>query len=252
MTRCRTKTTDRPAYAAPVDDETRVTGAGTATAPDGRSTRWETHRRDRRHTIVAAAIAAIEAHGPDVLTAQVAELAGVPRTHVYRHFEDKQALDLAVSSAIGAQIAERIRVALAGRGSVRAIVSTSIDEHLSWIEEHPNLYRFLAQHAYAIRVSPRSTAVDAKAAFAAELTTLIRRYLEVLGADTSGAERSIVGLVGLVDATAAWWLETGDPARSVLTAELTDRVWVLLDRNARRLGLVLDPDEPLPRLKPPA
>ncbi|WP_375501860.1 TetR family transcriptional regulator [uncultured Jatrophihabitans sp.] len=225
-------------------------GNETAAPIDGRSTRWETHRRERRSTIVAAAIAAIEAHGPDVLTAQIAELAAVPRTHVYRHFDDKHALDLAVSSAIGAQIAERIRVALASRGSVRAIVSTSIDEHLSWIEQHPNLYRFLAQHAYAIRVGRHTSAVDAKAAFAAELTTLIRRYLEVLGADTSGAERIIVGLVGLVDATAAWWLETGIPDRSVLTAELTDHVWVLLDRSARRLGLVLDPDEPLPRLRP--
>ena len=217
-------------------------------APDGRSTRWDSHRRQRRQTIVTAAVAAIEAHGPEVLTAQIAELAGVPRTHVYRHFDDKQALDLAVSSLIGAQIAERIRVALASRGSVRAIISASIDEHLSWIETHPNLYRFLAQHAYTVRLSGATDAVDAKAAFAAELTTLIRRYLEVLGADTSPAERIIVGLVGLVDATAAWWLETGDPARSVLTAELTDRVWVVLDRSARGLGLTLDPDEPLPRL----
>ena len=195
-----------------------------------------------------AAVAAIEADGPEVLTAQVAERAGVPRTHVYRHFDDKQALDLAVSSLIGAQIAERIRVALASRGSVRAIISASIDEHLSWIETHPNLYRFLAQHAYTVRLSGTTDAVDAKAAFAAELTSLIRRYLEVLGADTSPAERIIVGLVGLVDATAAWWLETGDPSRTVLTSELTDRVWVVLDRSAGDLGLQLDPDEPLPRL----
>ena len=229
-----------------------VTGVSpaVATVPDGRSTRWDTHRSERRQTIVVAAIEAIEAYGPDVLTAQIAELAKVPRTHVYRHFDGKQALDLAVSSHIGAQIAERIRVALASRGSVRAIVSASIDEHLGWIESHPNLYRFLAQHAYAVRLSGSADAVDAKAAFAAELTTLIRRYLEVLGADTSGAERIIVGLVGLVDATAAWWLETREPTRAELTSELTDRVWVLLDRSARRLGLVLDPDEPLPRLRP--
>ena len=224
--------------------------AGTAPVVDGRSTRWDEHRRERRHTIVTAAVTAIERYGPDALTAQIAELAGLPRTHVYRHFDDKQALDLAVSSHIGAQIGERIRAALAGRGSVRAIVSASIDEHLSWIETHPNLYRFLAQHAYAVRLRGSSDAVDAKAAFAAELTVVIRRYLSALGADTSPAERIIVGLVGLVDATAAWWLETGDPARTVLTAELTDRVWVILDRSARELGLDLDPDQPLPRLAP--
>ena len=62
---------------------------------DGRSTRWDPHRRERRTAIIRAAISAISEHGPDALTGQIADMAGVPRTHVYRHFEGKQALDLA-------------------------------------------------------------------------------------------------------------------------------------------------------------
>ena len=64
-------------------------------ARDGRSTRWDPHREQRRLAIITAAIAAIGQDGPDVSTAQIAEAAGVPRTHVYRHFDGKQALDLA-------------------------------------------------------------------------------------------------------------------------------------------------------------
>jgi AcrR family transcriptional regulator len=111
---------------------------------DGRSTRWDPHRRERRLQIITAAISAIEEFGPDALTAQIAEKAGVPRTHVYRHFDGKPALDLAVSSHVAKQIGQQIRAGLATQGSARDIISASIDEHLSWIEAHPHLYRFLA------------------------------------------------------------------------------------------------------------
>jgi hypothetical protein len=56
----------------------------------------------------------------------------------------------------------------------------------------------------------------------------------------------IVGVVGMVDATAAWWLEHHDVPRDDLTAELADEVWLIIDRTARSLGLVLDPDAALP------
>jgi AcrR family transcriptional regulator len=212
---------------------------------DGRSTRWDPHRRERRDAIIAAAIAAIEAHGPDALTGQIADMAGVPRTHVYRHFDGKQALDLAVSRHAAREIGEVIRAGLATRGSALGIIRASINEHLSWIEAHPNLYRFLAQHAYAVGATG-SAADDAKAAFATELTALLQRYMSVFGVDTAPAERVIIGVVGLVDTTAAWWLEHRDISRDELTAELADEVWLIIDRTATRLGLALDPHAELP------
>jgi AcrR family transcriptional regulator len=224
----------------PAEDEAR----------DGRSTRWDQHRQDRRTAIITAAVAAIEEHGPDALTGQIAERAGVPRTHVYRHFEDKQALDLAVSAHIGRQMAEEIRAGLATEGSPHEIISAAIDHHLSWIEAHPSLYRFLAQHAYAVRATGSHEADDAKAVFAAELTALFRRYLNALGVDAAPVERVVVGFVGLVDTTAAWWLERRDPPREALTRELSEQVWLLIDHRLRGYGLTLDPDQPLPTLNP--
>ena len=72
------------------------------------------------------------------------------------------------------------------------------------------------------------SAGDAKAVFAAELTSLISRYMTALGLDTEPAERVMVGVVGLVDATAAWWVLREEPSRAVVAAELTDQVWLLL------------------------
>ena len=213
---------------------------------DGRSTRWDPHRRERRIAIITAAIAAIEEHGPDALTAQIAEKAGVPRTHVYRHFDGKQSLDLAVSAHVAGQIGRRIRTGLAVSGSPRRIISASINEHLGWIEEHPNLYRFLAQHSYAVASTGSPAVDDAKAVFAGELTALLQGYMRLFGIDPSPAERVIVGVVGMVDATAAWWLEHRDVTRAELTIALTEQVWVIIDNTARSLGLTLDPDAALP------
>lgn len=215
---------------------------------DGRSTRWDPHRRERRLAIITAAIAAIEEHGPDALTSQIAERAGVPRTHVYRHFDGKQALDLAVSRHVALQIAEHIRTGLATKGSALDVIRAAIGQHLGWVEAHPNLYRFLAAHAYAVNATGTPTVDDAKAAFANELTAVLAGYLRAFDVDTAPAERVIVGVVGMVDSTAAWWLEHRDVDRDALTAELSEQVWLILDRAARELGLQLDPAAPLPSL----
>lgn len=213
---------------------------------DGRSTRWDPHRRERRLTIIKAAIAAIEEHGPDVLTAQIADRAGVPRTHVYRHFDGKQALDLAVSRYVAREIGESIRTGLADTGSARSIIGGAIDHHLRWVEQHPNLYRFLAQHAYAVANTGSPAADDAKAAFAAELTVVLERYLAMLDLDTSPAERVIIGVVGMVDSTAAWWLEHPDVPRAELTEQLTEQTWLLIVRTVRGTDLTLGLDQALP------
>jgi AcrR family transcriptional regulator len=215
---------------------------------DGRSTRWDPHRKERKAAIIAAAIAAIEEHGPEALTGQIAEKAGVPRTHVYRHFDGKSALDLAVAHSAAAQIAESIRTGLASGGTALEIIQGAISRHLGWIEEHPNLYRFLARHANAISQSGRPVIEDAKAALAAELTQLLSRYMRQFGLDPAPVERVVVGVVGMVDNTAAWWLERRALPRAELCATLADDVWALIDRMLRPIGLELDPNQPLPPL----
>jgi AcrR family transcriptional regulator len=227
--------------------ETRTAHTGRPRARDGRSTRWDPHRRERRVAIITAAIEAIEQYGPDVLTAQIADRAGVPRTHVYRHFDGKQALDLAVSRHVAREIGETIRAGLAATGSARAIIGGAIDQHLRWVEAHPNLYRFLAQHAYAVAKTGTRNADDAKTAFATELTRLLERYLAMFDLDTAPAERVIIGVVGMVDSTAAWWLEHPDVPRAELTTELTEQSWLIIARTTRELGLdTLGIDQPLP------
>lgn len=46
---------------------------------DGRATRWEEHRDQRRATLIEAAVAAIDEHGADASIAQIAATAGVSK-----------------------------------------------------------------------------------------------------------------------------------------------------------------------------
>ena len=128
---------------------------------------------------------------------------------------------------------QQIRGGWPTKGSARDIIGGAISEHLGWIEAHPNLYRFLAQHAYAVDATGSPTVDDAKAAFATELTALLVRYMEYFEIDTAPAERVIVGVVGMVDATAAWWLEHRDISRADLTSALTDQVWLIIGTTTR-------------------
>ena len=62
---------------------------------DGRTRRWAGHREARRLELVDAAVVAIEEHGPEVTTEQIAAEAGVSRPGLYRHFDGKDDLQSA-------------------------------------------------------------------------------------------------------------------------------------------------------------
>ena len=98
---------------------------------------------------------------------------------------------------------------------------------------------------HAVPAKDASTA-DAKSVFAAELTALVQHYLRLLGAATAPAERVMVGVVGMVDASAAWWLEHRDVPRSELTEALSTQVWLIIENMGSTLGLELDADMALP------
>src|SRR5947209_14328014 len=63
---------------------------------DGRSTRWSEHREARRTELVAAAVSAIDEHGPAASIAEMAASAGVSKPVLYRYFADKDDLYRAV------------------------------------------------------------------------------------------------------------------------------------------------------------
>ncbi|SFP68610.1 DNA-binding transcriptional regulator, AcrR family [Amycolatopsis arida] len=219
-------------------------------ARDGRAARWEGQRERRRAEFVEAAIAAIEEHGPDVLTEQIAARAGVARTRLYRHFADRADLQEAVCR----RIVERLMGELApiwrrGRSPMELITS-AVDTILRWLGAHEPLYRYLGRCS---RVdSGRSAALgDVTGTFALSLSRLLTGALDTLGRDGRGTEPFCFGLVAFTEASVGRWLaRPGDLPAADFSADLVRGLWALLDAFLRERGVPVDPDRPLPEQLP--
>lgn len=212
---------------------------------DGRSTRWAGQRERRRREFVDAALRAIAEHGAEVSTEQIAAAAGVARTQLYKHFTDATELRMA--------IADRAKELLSGdlqlwhlRGTPMQMVQTAVQAHLTWLSEHRNLYRYLSRHSLVSLGDDRDPITDVKTAIGRQLTTLFDAYLGMFGLDARVAPPTSFGIVGLVDAAAARWLD--DPhgmSQTELTSLLSRWIWKILDDILRSGGIELPPDLPL-------
>jgi AcrR family transcriptional regulator len=219
-----------------------------ADAPDGRRLRWTAHRAQRRDAFVEAGVEAVDRHGPAASAEQIAEVAGVSRTVLYRYFKDREDLRQAIADRIVRAVLDSVqpKLALTPETTPREIITAAVGEIARWLDEHPNLYHFLrSQRAGASLDSVEGTLADNVAA-------LLKMVMVVLGVDSEAADPGAYGLVGFVEAAGAWWLEhrTIDRARFV---DLVSRgVWHVLDGTARDFGITLGYDEPLPLGTPTA
>lgn len=183
-------------------------------------------------------MAAIEEHGPGASIGLIADRAGLVRTHVYRHVAGKEELDRAVARRAYEDLTARIRATFDTDGTPIEIIRAPIAVHVGWAAEHPNLYRFLVGRDY--RRGGDEPRIGGSA-FAAEIFTAATRYIPRFGADPAAAERLIVALVGLIDASVRWWLTHGGDAAGVLADRLTAESWLLIDHHLRAVGIELDP-----------
>src|SRR3982751_4109676 len=86
---------------------------------DRRSSRWDEPRETRRAELVAAAVAAIDEHGPGASIAEIAASAGVSKPVLYRYFTDKDDLYRAVGKWGADHVMERVVAQLLADGPLR-------------------------------------------------------------------------------------------------------------------------------------
>ncbi|WP_341716308.1 TetR family transcriptional regulator [Micromonospora sp. FIMYZ51] len=169
-------------------------------------------RARRRQLIVEAAIRVVEEHGTIAGLGAVADRAGLPRPHVYRHFASKDDLDQAVARHAARLLSAWIRPSLSAPGAPPQVVHGVIDRVLSWAVEHPNLYRFRARLRTAQAVP--------------ELTEAAIATLRAAGYQARLPAYVVASIVGLVDAGIIWWFDHQDEVgRSRLTDWLAAQVW---------------------------
>ena len=174
---------------------------------------------------------AIDQYGPAASAEQIADLAGVSRTVLYRYFRDLEDLRQAIADHIvdargrqrpaepGAQPPEQ---PLARSSAAR---SRSI---IGWLDEHPSLYFFLRGR----QTGPSLDAVETT--LADKVASLLKVFLLSFGIDSDEAEPGAYSIVGFVESTGAWWLATRTMSRERITDFVCTSVWHLIEGIAQR------------------
>lgn len=214
---------------------------------DGRATRWDAHKAQRRAEVLDAAIAAIERDGAGVGVKQIADQVGLPRSVVYRHFKDRHDLDAQIRQAIVDRLMAKLAPALtsdglAAEGTVELVVRNVMDTYVSWVERHPQLHRFLGLGVSKEGIGGPRVVTGAKTAIAVHVRGLFEKALLAQGADPTFADPLAFGGVGLVDSVVNRWLSEPSPTlTSAQLAEfLTGSICGYLEENLRTLGADVD------------
>jgi AcrR family transcriptional regulator len=210
------------------------------TAVDGRSTRWDDHRAARRAQLVHAARKAVHRHGPGVSMDDIATEAGTSKSIVYRYFEDKAGLRLAVSSAVVADMHDALRQAAEAAPTPLAALRAMVRVYLEMIEHSPHVYWFVTRTSIA-GVEPPEPAGPADrgpgavgtadAPLSAYLDSVIelvaRPFAQVADVPPGVAAAWAAGAVGFVRGAGEWWLShPGErPEREELTEQVTRWLW---------------------------
>lgn len=236
-----------------IEEQAEVQG----TRSDGRQVRWSRHNERRRRQIIEAAIAEIEAGEPgaEIHVRAVADRAGLSRTVVYRHFEDRADLDRAVQQEILDRLWSELLPAVSLDGTAPQIVHRIVSTYVGWAVAHPALHLAADHDSDGRPDGPLQLAMEQ---LAGHIAVLVGTAIVALGGTPTDEEMAaldplIFGLVGSAFGAVRRWLTR--PERQ-LPAEMLQRlisqsVWFVLDGHARELGIALDPDLPLEQLLTP-
>ncbi len=219
--------------------------SGEGPTGDARRDRWRKHRIARRAEFVEAALRALDEHGPDVGMEDVAAAAGVTKPVLYRHFDDKADLYLALGRRGTEMLFARLIPAINAELAPLPRIRMALDAFFSVIEEHPNLYHLLARKSFGDRPVDADVVAEDKQLIATALTALLGDYMRMLNMDSGAAEPWAHGIVGMVQNTGEWWLEKRTMSRDSVVEYLTQIIWAAIDGLTRQHGIVLDPNKPL-------
>jgi AcrR family transcriptional regulator len=179
-------------------------------------------RDARREGLLAAADRVVQRDGASASMAAIAAEAGISKPILYRHFGDKGGLYAALAERHTDRLLDALVEALTAGGPARERVHRTIDTYLSVIEAEPQVYRFLMQSEEA---APVGGPVHGFLRRLRELLTAGIAHELRLAADDTRATAWAAGIVGMVQASGDWWLESRTCSRTELTDQLTDLLW---------------------------
>jgi AcrR family transcriptional regulator len=228
--------------------------AGQGERTDGRQSRWDRHNEERRTAILDAAIEAIEAaaEGSEVAVADIASQAGLSRTVLYRHFDDRADLDLAIRGRIFEHLQGVLLPQVTLDGTPTQIIERIVGAYVDWASSHPALHRVVHQQPLGLPGSPTDQAIGS---LARQIRDIIALATTVLGFEAeedlqAALDPLVFGFIGMVMASVHRWLARPEPTPSAasLTSLLSEAIWQQIRGMAAARGLELDADVPVEQL----
>jgi AcrR family transcriptional regulator len=221
---------------------------------DGRSTRWDDHREARRTELVAAAVDAIDTHGPSASIAEIAASAGVSKPVLYRYFADKDDLYRAVGQWGAEKVIELLVPALLGSPSaegttmgLRERIYAGCDAYLEFLDEHPQVFLLLVEHR-----TTDDPLADGKDLIATTIAKLMGDTLRRLSIDAAGAEPWAHGLIGMGLSVGEWYLRRDIMSRAATSSYLASFIWHAFAGFAADNGVSLEGGGELRLIQAPA
>jgi AcrR family transcriptional regulator len=216
----------------------------------GYEARWMQHNAERRSQILLAMIELLEESpsGVDISVAAIAKRAGVAKSVIYRQTSGKDELERRVRSYLiddfGAVLAIKLDIS---DGSLREILTRTVEAVADWMIDHPRLNEF-ARSGPAFEGDQTLDAVgELKLRMIERADGIIAAITEAIGVDASAFKLVPLAIVTMVEETLFAWVRSPAPThtRDEMIAHLADFAWYLLDGAARAIGFEVSRDEPL-------
>ncbi len=182
---------------------------------DGRDTRWEEHRIERRRSLVESTLRAIRAHGAGVTIDEIAAGAGTSKTVLYRYFGDRTGLYRGVVDRVSENILAEVRPGLAdigGRGIVNVLRDLT-DAYTRLVERDPEIYAFVVNRPASGLFPGEDPVTGITDRIASELSASMTAQRTLLGREVSEIETLAHGVVGFIRSATGHWIAQAEKPR---------------------------------------
>lgn len=174
---------------------------------------------------------------------EIATESGLSKPILYSYFHDKAGLASALAELFTAELTKAVVEPLAAGDEPRELVRAAIDGFVRFIEEEPELYRFIA-HGSGGREDRGALTHRLVGGIGGQLAVALEGALRRVGADAGAAEPWAYSVLGSVFMGAEWWLEHRTMTRHDFVEYLTGFVWAGLGGGGldRLEGPIVGPD----------
>ena len=190
---------------------------------DGRSTRWQKHRDERRRELLRSVRLVVDEYGDNMSMEQISDATGTSKSVLYRYFADRAGLQAAMGEwAMGVIVRSLDEAAAAsakdeGSAAAQESLAAMIRAFVTLAGNSPNVYRFC--DTAVNRFAPEETG--------GFFNSVAGQLAERLGLSGEQARLWSAGAIGFVRAATETWLSRPDRPEEFATT-ITHWLWATL------------------------